>query len=102
MSAAMTQAVKTLEAVYELPYLAHVPMEPLNCVADVRPDGCDVWTGTQGQTFDHYGAVEITGLKPEQVRSIQPCSAAALAVAPPLIAISSARRCRSPRLFKRR
>ncbi len=64
----MARAAKTLEAVYELPYLAHAPMEPLNCVADVRPDGCDVWTGTQGQTFDHFGAVEITGLKPEQVK----------------------------------
>ncbi|HWE38179.1 MAG TPA: xanthine dehydrogenase family protein molybdopterin-binding subunit, partial [Isosphaeraceae bacterium] len=67
-SSAMARAAKTLEAVYELPYLAHAPMEPLNCVADVRPDGCDVWTGTQGQTFDHFGAVEITGLKPEQVK----------------------------------
>ncbi len=65
---AIARASKTLEAVYELPYLAHAPMEPLNCVADVRPDGCDVWTGTQGQTFDHLGAVEITGLKPEQVK----------------------------------
>ena len=65
---AMARAAKTLEAVYELPYLAHAPMEPLNCVADVRPDGCDVWTGTQGQTFDHFGAIQITGLKPEQVK----------------------------------
>jgi isoquinoline 1-oxidoreductase beta subunit len=65
---AMTKAARTLDAVYELPYLAHAPMEPLNCVADVRPDGCDVWTGTQGQTFDHFGTVQITGLKPEQVK----------------------------------
>src|SRR5262249_49209902 len=54
--------------VYELPYLAHAMMEPLNCVADVRPDGCDIWTGTQGQSFDHHAAVAITGLKPEQVK----------------------------------
>ena len=67
-TAALAGASKTLDAVYELPYLAHATMEPLNCVADVRPDGCDVWTGTQGQTFDHAGAVEITGLKPEQVK----------------------------------
>jgi isoquinoline 1-oxidoreductase subunit beta len=64
----MSRAAKTLEAVYELPYLAHAPMEPLNCVADVRPDGCDIWTGTQGQSFDHFGAIQVTGLKPEQVK----------------------------------
>jgi len=68
VSAAMTQAAKRLEAVYELPYLAHAPMEPLNCVADVRPDGCEVWTGTQGQSFDHFAAIRLTGLKPEQVK----------------------------------
>ena len=43
-------------------------MEPLNCVADVRPDSCDIWTGTQFQTANHQAAVEITGLKPEQVK----------------------------------
>ena len=64
----LAKASRKLEAVYELPYLAHATMEPLNCVADVRPDGCDVWTGTQGQSFDHLGAVQETGLKPEQVR----------------------------------
>lgn len=40
-------ALKTLEAFYETPYLAHAAMEPLNCVADVRSDHCDIWTSTQ-------------------------------------------------------
>jgi isoquinoline 1-oxidoreductase beta subunit len=61
-------AAKKLEAVYELPYLAHATMEPLNCVADVRADGCDVWTGTQCQTVDRDAAAKDAGLKPEQVR----------------------------------
>lgn len=65
---AMRRAAKRLDAVYELPYLAHAPMEPLNCVADVRPDSCEVWTGTQFQTGDRDAAVEVTGLKPEQVK----------------------------------
>src|SRR5437870_8043195 len=43
-------------------------MEPLNCVADVRPDGCDVWTGTQLQTVDGSAAAQAAGLKPEQVK----------------------------------
>ena len=65
---ALASAAKMLEAVYETPYLAHAMMEPLNCVADVRADGCDVWTGTQFQTLDHLSAVRDAGLKPEQVR----------------------------------
>lgn len=67
VDAALGRAAKKLEAVYELPYLAHSPMEPLNCVADARADSCEVWVGTQFQTQDHRAAVEITGLKPEQV-----------------------------------
>jgi CO/xanthine dehydrogenase Mo-binding subunit len=40
-------ALTSLEAVYETPYLAHAPMEPVNCVADVRSDRCEVWAPTQ-------------------------------------------------------
>jgi isoquinoline 1-oxidoreductase beta subunit len=65
--AALAKAETTLEAVYELPYLAHAPMEPLNAVADVRQDGCDVWVGTQFQTGDRAAAAQITGLEPENV-----------------------------------
>jgi isoquinoline 1-oxidoreductase subunit beta len=65
---ALAAAATKSEAVYELPYLAHATMEPLNCVADVRADGCEVWTGTQFQTADHAAAVKITGLKPAQVK----------------------------------
>jgi len=67
-AAAMDLAAKKLQANYELPYLAHAPLEPLNCVAHVRSDGCEVWTGTQFQTGDRDAAAEITGLKPEQVK----------------------------------
>jgi isoquinoline 1-oxidoreductase subunit beta len=42
----LTQGQK-LEAVYRLPFLAHAPMEPVNCTVHVRPDGCEIWTGTQ-------------------------------------------------------
>lgn len=65
---AMSRAVKKLEAAYEVPYLAHAMMEPLNCVADVRPDGCEIWTGTQFQTIDQAAAAKVAGLKPEQVK----------------------------------
>src|SRR2546428_2758240 len=65
---AMGQATQKLEATYELPYLAHAPMDPLNCVADVRADGADVWTGTQFQTMDQMVAAQTAGLKPQQVK----------------------------------
>jgi isoquinoline 1-oxidoreductase beta subunit len=43
-------------------------MEPLNCVVDLRPDGCDIWTGTQFQTVDQGNAARIAGLAPDKVR----------------------------------
>jgi isoquinoline 1-oxidoreductase beta subunit len=64
---ALKSAATQLDAVYEVPYLAHAPMEPLNCVADVRADHCTVWTGTQFQSSDRDAAAAVTGLKPEQV-----------------------------------
>ena len=60
-------APKKISAVYEFPYLAHAPMEPLNCVIDLKADACTVWAGTQFQTFDHGAIAATAGLKPEQV-----------------------------------
>ncbi len=64
---ALSDAAQTLEAVYELPYLSHSPMEPLNCVADVREDACEVWVGTQFQTLDAGAAAQEAGLDPSRV-----------------------------------
>ena len=50
-----------------MPYLAHAPMEPLNCTVRIGPDRCEIWTGTQFQTMDQAAAAQIAGLKPEQV-----------------------------------
>ena len=61
-------AAKKVEAVYEVPFLAHATMEPMNCTADVRADGCDIYAPTQFQTFAQMTGAKLTGLKPEQVR----------------------------------
>ena len=61
------QAHKSLSAEYEVPYLAHAAMEPLNVVVDLQPEHCIIWTGTQAQTMDRASAAKISGLKPEQV-----------------------------------
>ena len=66
--AALAGSSKKIEAIYEAPYLAHAPMEPLNCVAHVRPDGCDVWASTQIQTAARDIAAKITGLPAEKVQ----------------------------------
>jgi isoquinoline 1-oxidoreductase beta subunit len=52
---------------FELPYLAHAPMEPMNCTAHVKGDGCEVWVGTQAPGMAQAGAAAVLGLKPEQV-----------------------------------
>jgi isoquinoline 1-oxidoreductase beta subunit len=66
--AVLAAAKRTIEAEYGVPYLAHAPMEPLNCTVRIGADLCEIWTGTQFQTIDQMTAAAITGLKPEQVR----------------------------------
>jgi isoquinoline 1-oxidoreductase beta subunit len=67
-SQALATAARKLTAEYEVPYLAHATMEPLNCLVDLRKDSCEIWTGTQFQTVDRNTAASIAGLKPEQVK----------------------------------
>ncbi len=64
---AFAGAARTLEAVYELPLVAHAPMEPMNCVADVRADRCDIWAPTQNPADARDVAAHITGLPPAAV-----------------------------------
>jgi isoquinoline 1-oxidoreductase beta subunit len=64
----LTQAVKRIEATFEFPYLAHAPMEPLNCVVRLSKNHCEVWAGSQQQTLDQATAAQAAGLKPEQVQ----------------------------------
>jgi isoquinoline 1-oxidoreductase beta subunit len=66
--AAWSAAARTLEAVYEVPFQAHACMEPMNCTADVRADGCDIYVPTQAQSRCQHTAMAITGLSAEQVR----------------------------------
>ena len=66
-SAALASAAKKIEAVYEAAYMSHAPMEPMNCTAHVRADGCDVWAATQIQTAAQQTAMQITGLPADKV-----------------------------------
>ena len=60
-------AAKVIEAEFELPYLAHAPMEPLTAVCKLSADRCEIWAGAQFQTIDQMNAAMATGLKPQQV-----------------------------------
>src|SRR6202051_4860960 len=64
---AMSGAPKTLEAIYETPYLSHSPLEPLNATVNLQPDRLDVWVGTQDAEAALGAAANASGLKPEQV-----------------------------------
>lgn len=66
-SAGLKKPAKAIEAVYEFPYLSHAPMEPLNCVVDLKADSCTIWNGEQFHTIDQMVAAGVVGLKPEQV-----------------------------------
>ncbi len=66
--AALKTAAKTITAEYDVPYLAHAMMEPLNCVVDLRADSCEIWTGTQFETVDRASAAQVAGLPPEKVQ----------------------------------
>jgi isoquinoline 1-oxidoreductase beta subunit len=55
------------EEEFELPYLAHAPMEPMNCTAQFKGGSCEIWVGTQAPGMAQDGAAEALGLKPEQV-----------------------------------
>jgi isoquinoline 1-oxidoreductase subunit beta len=65
---AMSTAASTMEASYDVPYLAHAAMEPMNCVVRLGKDGCEVWNGEQMHTVDQMVLAKLFGLAPEQVR----------------------------------
>lgn len=58
---------KNIEQAYQLPFLAHAPMEPANTTLHVRADGCDVWMGTQVPTRARKAVAKITGLPEEKI-----------------------------------
>ena len=60
-------AGERFEAAYELPFLAHATMEPVNATVHVTPDACEIWTGTQVMTRVQSEAAKAAGLPIEKV-----------------------------------
>src|ERR1700722_15265740 len=64
---AMASAAVKVESIYEVPFLAHAAMEPMNCTVHVRDDGCEVWVGTQVLARAQAAAAKAAGLPLEKV-----------------------------------
>jgi isoquinoline 1-oxidoreductase beta subunit len=56
-----------LDAAYELPFLAHATMEPMNCTAHLTQESCEIWIGTQVMTRVQSSVAQVVGLPPEKV-----------------------------------
>ena len=67
VAGALAGASTKLDAIYELPFLAHTTMEPINCTVHVRQDGCDIWVGSQVLARAQAVVAKETGLTPEKV-----------------------------------
>jgi isoquinoline 1-oxidoreductase beta subunit len=64
---AMASATTTIEAIYQVPFLAHAAMEPMNCTVHVRKDACEIWIGSQAMARVQAMAAQAAGLPPEKV-----------------------------------
>jgi isoquinoline 1-oxidoreductase beta subunit len=64
---AMVGAVTKVEAIYQVPFLAHATMEPMNCTVHFRKDECEIWIGSQAVARVQAMAAKAAGLPPEKV-----------------------------------
>jgi CO/xanthine dehydrogenase Mo-binding subunit len=64
---ALAGAEQKYEAIYQVPFLAHTTMEPVNCTVDIRKDACEIWVGIQVVGRAQAAAAALTGLPPEKV-----------------------------------
>jgi CO/xanthine dehydrogenase Mo-binding subunit len=69
---AFAQAYRKIQAVYEVPLLAHATMEPMNCIASVKSDRAEIWAPTQNPEDARTVTQKITGLPPGKI-TVHPC-----------------------------
>ena len=67
VDSAMASVATKIEATYQVPFLAHASLEPMNCTVHVRKDGCEVWVGTQAIARAQSAAAKVTGLPLDKV-----------------------------------
>jgi isoquinoline 1-oxidoreductase subunit beta len=65
---ALAKAAQRVDAIYQVPFLAHAAMEPMNCTVHLQKDRCDVWVGTQAPTITQSQAAELTSLPKDAIK----------------------------------
>lgn len=65
---ALAKAAQRLDAIYQVPFLAHAAMEPMNCTVHLQKDRCDIWVGTQAPTITQSLVIELTGLSKDAIK----------------------------------
>jgi isoquinoline 1-oxidoreductase subunit beta len=64
---ALAAAATRVDAIYEVPFLAHATLEPMNCTVHVRKNDCEIWVGTQALARAQAGAAKVAGLPLDKV-----------------------------------
>ncbi|HXE89439.1 MAG TPA: xanthine dehydrogenase family protein molybdopterin-binding subunit [Terriglobales bacterium] len=67
VDAALGKSAKKIEADYQVPFVAHATMEPMNCTVHVRPDGAEVWAPTQAPQWAQGAVAQVAGVEPSKV-----------------------------------
>ncbi len=67
VGAALSGGAQRVESAYEVPFLAHACMEPMNATAHFKGDSVEIWAPTQAQSWNEYWVSQLTGLKPEAI-----------------------------------
>ncbi|MBZ9602437.1 xanthine dehydrogenase family protein molybdopterin-binding subunit [Phyllobacterium chamaecytisi] len=65
---ALGSAAQRIDAIYQVPFLAHATMEPMNCMVHMQKDSCDIWVGTQVPTLTQMFVAGVTGFPKEAIR----------------------------------
>src|SRR3954468_10194992 len=65
---AIAEAAQRVDAIYQVPFLAHAAMEPMNCTVHLQKDRCDIWVGTQAPTITQAQVAELTRLPRDAIK----------------------------------
>ncbi|WP_441256235.1 molybdopterin cofactor-binding domain-containing protein [Bradyrhizobium sp. 482_C4_N1_1] len=65
---ALAAATQRVDAIYQVPFLAHAAMEPMNCTVHLQKDRCHIWVGTQAPTITQSLVAELTGLPKDAIK----------------------------------